>query len=390
MLRISAVVESESMDAERMTYKTAQGEQLVWVSKKAIITEKDVKNAYPDPMRKQTIDIQLTEKGGAAMIAATSPMRPGRDRMAVIIEGKLHSAPVLNSVPLGASFFIEGLTEFDDRQLANLVRGMMGQRPLGPHEAVPTPPPAMPRPPLPKQVPYTEEEMKALKVQREQFGIYQLDRIPDEAELNKTLHRGMTADEVIALFGKPIRHKRKPDSKDFYLAYEIAPYRRLGRSDEMHPDGFKVEFRDDKVVSWSTSSWNDTPREMKTERRAPGLLKAILPKIDMSAENVSFVAWAEGIRIPDLNQPVTTVDLSSLLSLLYSSAVTVGANKNASIRADCDVLKLLAKYLPDFAKLTSAAKDGKVPIQDLRAAVEPFCRGEKPIPDPKAPCQQSN
>jgi hypothetical protein len=61
------------------------------------------------------------------------------------------------------------------------------------------------------------------------------------------------------------------------------------------------------------------------------------------------------------------------------------ANKNDSIRADCDVLKILAKYMPDFAKLTAAAKDGKIPLTDLSAAVRPFILGNTPIPNPEAP-----
>jgi len=375
-----------------MTYKTAKGEERVWVTNKAIITEKEVKDACQFPAQEKTISVRLTEKGTDAMIAATSPMRPGFDRLAIIIEGKLHSAPVVRSVPLGASFIIEGLTEYDDRQFANLVRGMMGQRPLGPQDAVPGLPPPGPRPPLPKQVPYTEEEMKAIKEQRERFGIYQLDRLPDEAELDKTLHRGMTADEVIALFGKPSHHhSRKPDSKDFYFDYEIAPERRPDKVKVVaggNPEGFKVEFRDDKVVSWGFSMWSDAPREMKTEGRTPGLLKAIFPAIDLSAEDVNFVAWIEGIRIPDLNQTVTQADLLSLLSLLQSATTPVGGDKNDHIRSDCDVLKLLAKYLPDFAKLTAAAKDGKILLPNLRAAVVPFCFGEKLIPDLKAPASR--
>jgi hypothetical protein len=93
-LRISAVVESDSPDAERMTYKTAEDEQGVWVSNKAIITEKDVKDACQFPGQEKTISVRLTEKGADAMIAAASPIRSGFDRLAIIIEGRLHSAPV--------------------------------------------------------------------------------------------------------------------------------------------------------------------------------------------------------------------------------------------------------------------------------------------------------
>ena len=384
-LRISAVVEPDSPDAKPLTYRSPDGDKQVWVSNKAIITEKDVKIAYPDMWGEKAIGVNLTEKGTAAMIAATTRMRPGIDRMAIIIEGKLHSDPVVRQVPLGASFIIEGLTEYDDRQFANLVRGMMGLEPLGAQEVAPIPPPAEPRPLLPEPVPYTEEEIKAIKQQRERMGIYQLDRLPDQAELDKTLHQGMTADEVIAIFGKPSRHNRKPDRPDFYLEYEIAPERRPDKpAGVMVPESFKVEFRDDKVARWGPSLWSSAPREMKNESLATGLLKGVFPAIDLADEDVNFVAWIEGIRIPDLNQPVSQSDLATLIGLLYSPTAPHEGNKNDTIRADCDVLKILAKYVPDLVKLTAAAKNGKIPLPDLHAEVRPFILGKKPIPDPKA------
>ena len=385
-LRISVVVEANSPDAKEMPYQTPTGEQRVWVSNKAIVTDKEVKSAIPSMLIDKAIDVQLTEKGTAAMIAATTPMRPGMDRMAVIVEGKLHSAPVVNSVPLGASFIIQGLDEYDDRQLSNLARGIMGKPPLGAEEAVPAPPPAGPVPPMPKLVPYTEEELKAIKQQRERMGIYQLDRLPDQAELDKTLRTGMTADEVIAIFGKPSRHDRKPDRKDFYLEYEIAPERRPDKpKGDMVPESFMVQFRDGKVASWGHRLWSGAPRELKNENQKPGLLRVIFPAIDMANEDVNFVVWIEGIRIPDLNAPVSQGDLTSLIGTLYSMTYPNDANKNDSIRADCDVLKILAKYMPDFAKLTAAAKDGKIPLTDLSAAVRPFILGNTPIPNPEAP-----
>ena len=53
-LRISAVAESASPEAESMTYKTPDGQQQLWVSKEAILTEKDVKEAFPSPAQEKT------------------------------------------------------------------------------------------------------------------------------------------------------------------------------------------------------------------------------------------------------------------------------------------------------------------------------------------------
>lgn len=369
-----------------MTYKSKDSDTQVWVSNKTIVSEKDVETADASVSQVKAIDVKLTEKGTAAMIAATTPMRPAVDRMAIIIDGQLHSAPVVQSVPLGSSFVINGFSHYDDRQFTNLIRGINGKPPLGPQDPVPDYPAPMPKKLSQKLIPYTEEELIAIKNQRERMGIYQLDRLPDEAELNKCLKRGMTAAEVIALYGKPSRHNQKPDSKDFHYEFEIAPERRPENvAAGGNPESFQVEFRNGTVVSWSISSWTTAPRVMKLDGRTNGLLKVVFPKIDLASEDVNFVAWIEGIRIPDLNQQVTSADLHSLLSVIHSSIDPTSKNKNETILADCDVLKLLAKHLPEVAKQTTAAKNGRIPLTELLKTVKPFCNGEKSVPDPAAP-----
>ena len=54
------------------------------------------------------------------MIALTKDMRPGVDRIAIVLDGEVISAPVVNQVPLGKHFIIEGLHEPGEVQsLAN-------------------------------------------------------------------------------------------------------------------------------------------------------------------------------------------------------------------------------------------------------------------------------
>jgi|TARA_B110000037_G_scaffold222718_1_gene299102 hypothetical protein len=42
------------------------------------------------------------------MIAATKPIAGGIDRIAIMVDGKFLSAPVVQSVPLGKNFVISG------------------------------------------------------------------------------------------------------------------------------------------------------------------------------------------------------------------------------------------------------------------------------------------
>ena len=95
---------------------------------------------------------------------------------------------------------------------------------------------------------------------------------------------------------------------------------------------------------------------------------------------MNLVAWIEGIRIPDLDQPVSQSDLAALLGMLYMPS---DVNKPEAIRTDCDVLRILAKYVPEVAKLTASAKEGQIPLSDLGEVVSPFVTGKTPIPDTK-------
>lgn len=56
-----------------------------------------------------TLMITLNEVGADKMIALTQNMRPGIGRIAILLNGQLNCAPVVNQVPLGKNFIIDGL-----------------------------------------------------------------------------------------------------------------------------------------------------------------------------------------------------------------------------------------------------------------------------------------
>jgi SecD/SecF fusion protein len=67
-----------------------------------------------------SVDITLNNLGTDKMIALTQHMRPNIDRIAIVLDGIVKSAPVVQSVPLGKNFVINGLDEAGEtRQLAN-------------------------------------------------------------------------------------------------------------------------------------------------------------------------------------------------------------------------------------------------------------------------------
>ncbi len=80
----------------------------------------DIANATPSPQQNDAVAITLNSGGEDKMIALTKDMRPGVDRIAIVLDGEVISAPVVNQVPLAKQFVIEGLNEPGEVQsLAN-------------------------------------------------------------------------------------------------------------------------------------------------------------------------------------------------------------------------------------------------------------------------------
>lgn len=124
IIRLSSVVEKEGQGITRHQLGVGENTQILFVEDKAIITEADVANATPSLTRKDAVDVTLSKEGTEKMIAATKIMRPGIDRIAIIVDGKVLSAPVLQSVPLGKNFEINGLYEENEaRNLADRLSG---------------------------------------------------------------------------------------------------------------------------------------------------------------------------------------------------------------------------------------------------------------------------
>jgi SecD/SecF fusion protein len=95
--------------------------------KRAILLERrsalggsDIADAVPSPQQADAVAITLNTEGTDKMIALTKNMRPQQDRIAIVLDGEVISAPVVNQVPLGKQFIIEGLREPGEvRGLAN-------------------------------------------------------------------------------------------------------------------------------------------------------------------------------------------------------------------------------------------------------------------------------
>jgi hypothetical protein len=139
-LRLSEVADEASDSTEQITFSREGANHVIIVKKALIIGDADVNLAVPNYGLDNDFYVELTDDGAKKIKEATAKMNHGQDRLAIIVEGRLVSAPVVQS-PLGGSFIISGLEDLGPREIDDLARKMSGRppRPAGvePMPAVP-------------------------------------------------------------------------------------------------------------------------------------------------------------------------------------------------------------------------------------------------------------
>ncbi len=92
----------------------------ILLNRRMALGGKDIASAVASPQQADAVDITLNSDGTDKMIALTKNMRAGQDSIAIVLDGEVISAPVVNQTPLGKRFIIEGLREPGEVQgLAN-------------------------------------------------------------------------------------------------------------------------------------------------------------------------------------------------------------------------------------------------------------------------------
>ncbi len=95
-------------------HKDADGNEMktpILLNKRSALGGHDIALATPSPQQADAVSITLNNEGTDKMIALTKDMTPRRDRIAIVLDGTVISAPVVNSTPLGKQFIVEGLHE---------------------------------------------------------------------------------------------------------------------------------------------------------------------------------------------------------------------------------------------------------------------------------------
>lgn len=375
-LRISGLAENAGADAERMVLKNDDAEEVLFVKKEAVLGDADIEQAWPDPTHGNQIQVKLNEEGGRKLKEATAKMRHGQDRLAIIVDGRLVYAPVIQTT-IGSSFVISGLKDLSPDELDGLARKMSRNSPDAGGK-IPIPDAQVPKI---ESIPFTEQEYQRNKAMRERMGIFHIETVPSKKDLGKILRKGMSHAEVLELLGRPHLGPAKPEDGDFSLTYTIAPEKRPGNPErKMLPNGFKVDFHDRKV-SWWSHTYSNAPREEKVVGREPPTLKAILPEVDLSADNVDFARYVERIVIPDPKQALNGRDLSDLLSIVTMlSGNTPDSDNDATLDSNCDFIRTLSHNFGEVAALRKKAEGGKMRISDLNDILSPYIHEGEVLP----------
>ena len=104
-------------------HKDADGNEMVTpilLNRRVALSGSDIALAMPSQQQPDAVSITLNGPGTDKMIALTINMRPNVDRIAIVLDGDVISAPSVRSVPLGKDFIVEGLNEPGEVQsLAN-------------------------------------------------------------------------------------------------------------------------------------------------------------------------------------------------------------------------------------------------------------------------------
>jgi hypothetical protein len=191
----------------------------------------------------------------------------------------------------------------------------------------------------------------------------------------------MSRADVMKVFGKPTRGPIKLDGSRYRLSYVLAPEKVPDNPEQkMMPISVEVDFEEEKVSGWS-HSWSSGSRELKVKGQEKGLLEMILPEMDINGGEADIIEFFEAVAIPDPDQKVNRADLAQLASLGVTLKGAVPADpKEPGISAHCDLVKEIARHFPEVAELRNESEKGRISIEDLSKALEPYAFGEKELP----------
>lgn len=377
VFRVSRVVAAADEGTEWMSFRAGEHEEVLFVEKEAVLQTADVQNAQADILPSMRgISVRLKPEGAKKLEAVTGKMKLGVERLAVVVEGKPVFAPVVHD-KLGEQFVIQGFDDLTDDQLKQLAARIAGNPPEVPGVEMPGEKSAEP-----EWEPYTEEEYQQIKARRAKLGIYYMDNLRSEEELDAMLVKGMSRAEVLAALGKPTSGNGNADDGKSELAYHVAPERWKEEGDaRMLPTMLIVRFTDGKL-SGHDVNFSIGTRELKKPGWTPPLLRLSAPEPDLSGPARTEVEYFESVKAEDPDQAVNRTDLEELIGLVTSLELmkAPAGSPPPVVSAGCDLIQVLSRHFPEVKALRENARNEGIAVAALGDALTPYRSGRKPFP----------
>lgn len=111
--------------AYQIKHKNTEGQETsepILLKRAAALTGANIESAFPSPSERDAVGVQLDSEGTKKMIAMTSAMELGVDRLAIVLDDEVISAPVVQA-RLAKDFVVSGL--HDPGEVQNLVNALM-------------------------------------------------------------------------------------------------------------------------------------------------------------------------------------------------------------------------------------------------------------------------
>jgi SecD-like export protein len=340
---------------------------------KVLIDNNDIADAHV--INRGSIALRMTPEG-ARKFKSITEQNVGK-RIAILLDNKIISAPTLNEPITTGSVKIILSEQITKKQTSNLVAKILN-KPVSANNRTSSLSNTQDSAP-PKY--YTDEEYLKIKKQREELGLYSLDRNYSEKELNNLLKKGMNKEAVIKLFGKPSHRLKYDNGTTSHFSYTVAPERQPIK-EEIHDDGFSVIFEDDKVWSWSLSYSNRT-RRIKPQYKEESKLKITLPKVDFTAKDIDCGNLFNSISVPDTTQKLNKRDGIGLIRIVINiNGMGFYKKPPVKIKDDSDLILLLESNFTEVAQWKSKnKKSGKkdLLLKQLNEILVPYFTGKKKL-----------
>lgn len=347
---IALIKEEETNNTERMILAKADKNEEFFLEKNRIISRKDLHQATVS-IQNHSIIIELTDEGARTMTKATENMVKGKERIGIIIDGKLVSVVVVHGI-IGKRSEITGIYGFDNTKLQNLVDLIM-----------------------------SDKDASASNGGKGNTG-HDHKLTEEKSPILMDPPYGISLKNFVEKYGDPTQKMSDLHNGVTRLVYQLdrSKLLKLPNGSNM-PDLIIAVFAEDKLITLK-QDFSEEHKKQNLIMSLPSTLRIIVPNEKQMPINKGIALYIENIKIKNLNQKVNQRDIFDVLTILAIAEQACQENDKmkAIISSNCDIIIFLSKYFPEINKLATDSKDGNIKFSILNATVQEYLQGKKSIP----------